>query len=60
MQPTFVSQPIAQRLDAALFLVGERRVHQKGEPVANLQRSTLGDNVIVPQLVEDLGFVPQS
>ena len=55
-----MSQPVPQRLDAAFFLVGECRVHQEGEPIADFQRSALGHNMIMPQLLKNFGFVPQS
>lgn len=59
MKPAFVPEPIAQRLDPAIFLIGEGRRHQEREPVADLQGAALFDNMVMTQLLEDFRFVAQ-
>ena len=57
MEAPFLAETLAQRFDPILALVDEDWPHQEGGVFADLDTLAEFNNVLVPELLEDLGFV---
>ena len=57
VEASFLAQPLAQGLDPILALVDEDRPHQKAGVLADLDKLAELDDVLVPELLQNLGFV---
>ena len=57
METSFLTQALTQGFDPILGLVDEDRSHQEGGVFADLDELAEFNNVLVPELLENLGFV---
>ena len=57
VEASFLAKPLAKGLDPILALVDEDWPHEEGGAFADLDRLAEFNNVLVPELLEHLGFV---
>jgi hypothetical protein len=60
LEPALLAQPLAECLDAVLVLVDQHRAHEEAGVLSDDDLLAELDDMLVPELGEDLGLVPDA